>query len=163
MPPLGPSANSEDQRREFVPTRIRLRSYVWVLVVLWTTAFAFTLSRALVDKLNRTRDVLRAEARSAFRKDRGLLRWYAARGGVFVPAPGAAPADRTMPKGGVRTGQTVAPVDASDMLREVHGFGHEESELRTHLVGLAATACPRMPPMHGKQTPSSVSPTVNLK
>ena len=33
-------------------------------------------------------------------------------------------------------GQRFVPVDASDMIREVHGFGHEESELQTHLVGL---------------------------
>ena len=115
---------------------IRLRSYVWALVVLWTVAFAVTLTWALIDKRNTTREVLRAEARSAFRKDRGLLRWYAARGGVYVPAPGAAAADRTKPEGGVRSGQMFIPVDASDMLHEVHGFGHEESELRTHLVGL---------------------------
>ena len=115
---------------------IRLRNYVWALVILWTTAFAFTLTWSLIDKSNKTRDVLRAEARSAFRKDRGLLRWYAARGGVFVPAPTAAPTDRTKPEGDVRSGQRLVPVDASDMIREVHGFGHEESELQTHLVGL---------------------------
>jgi serine phosphatase RsbU (regulator of sigma subunit) len=82
------------------------------------------------------RDVLRAEARSAFRKDRGLLRWYAARGGVFVPASGTAPTDRTQLAGDVRSEQRLVPVDASDMIREVHGFGHEASELRAHVVGL---------------------------
>ena len=29
---------------------IRLRNYVWVLVILWTTTFAFTLTWALIDK-----------------------------------------------------------------------------------------------------------------
>jgi serine phosphatase RsbU (regulator of sigma subunit) len=116
---------------------IRLRNYLSVLVILWTTAFAFTLSWSLIDKWNKTRDVLRAEAQSAFRKDRGLLRWYAARGGVFVPASAAAQIDRTKPVGNFRSGQRLVPVDASDMIREVHGFGHEESELQTHLVGLA--------------------------
>ena len=115
---------------------IRLRYYVWTLAILWTAAFAVALAWALTDKWNRTREVLRAEARSAFRKDRGLLRWYAARGGVFVPAPTAAPTDRTKPVGGARSGQRLVPVEACDMIREVHGFGHEESELRTHLVGL---------------------------
>ncbi len=116
---------------------IRLRYYVWALAVLWTIATATVLTWSLIDKWNRTRDVLRAEARSAFRKDRGLLRWYAARGGVFVRAPAAAPTNRTKPAADVRSGQRLVPVDASDMIREVHGFGHEESELRTHLVGLA--------------------------
>jgi hypothetical protein len=74
---------------------IRLRNYVSVLVALWTTALAFTLTWALIDKREKTREVVRAEARSAFRKDRGLLRWYAARGGVLVPAPGMAPTDRS--------------------------------------------------------------------
>jgi serine phosphatase RsbU (regulator of sigma subunit) len=94
------------------------------------------LTWALIDKRNKTWDVLRAEARSAFRKDRGLLRWYSAHGGVFVPAPGTVPIDQTRPEGSVRSGQMLLPVDASDMIREVHGFGYEESELRTHLVGL---------------------------
>ena len=115
---------------------IRLRNYVWVLVILWTTAFAFTLAWSLIDKSNKTREVLRAEARSAFRKDRGLLRWYAARRGVFVPAPVAPPTDRTKRDGNVGSAQRFVAVDASDMIREVHGFGHEESELQTHLVGL---------------------------
>jgi serine phosphatase RsbU (regulator of sigma subunit) len=125
---------SETGRREAGP--IRLRKYVWALVILWTIAFAATLTWELIDQGNKTRDVLRAEARSAFRKDRGLLRWYAARGGVFVPAAAAPLTDRTKPNGGVPLGQALIPVDASDMIREVHGLGHEESELRTHLVGL---------------------------
>ena len=37
--------------------------------------------------------------------------------------------------GGVASPQRLVPVDASDMIHEVHGFGHEESELQTHLVG----------------------------
>ncbi len=115
---------------------IRLRNYVWALVILWTTAFAFTLTWALIDKSEQDTGRIAGRGASAFRKDRGLLRWYAARGGVFVPAPGAAPTDRTKPEGDVRSGQRFVPVDASDMIREVHGFGHEESELRTHLVGL---------------------------
>ncbi len=65
---------------------IRLRYYVWGLVLLWTIAAATVLTWALIDKRTRTRDVLQAEAQSAFRKDRGLLRWYSARGGVYVPA-----------------------------------------------------------------------------
>ena len=64
------------------------------------------------------------------------MRWYAAHGGVFVPLPGTIPADRTKPGIAVRAGQPLAPVDASEMIREVHRFGHEESELSTHLVGL---------------------------
>ena len=115
---------------------IRLRIYVWVLVIFWTIAFVATLTWELVDEWNKTRDVLRAEARSAFRKDRGLLRWYAAHGGVFVPATGKPPTDRGEREGDVLSGQVLMPVDASDMIREVHEFGHEESDLRSHLVGL---------------------------
>jgi serine phosphatase RsbU (regulator of sigma subunit) len=107
------------------------------LAVLWTAAAATVLTWALIDKRNRTRDVLRAEARSAFRKDRGLLRWYAARGGVFVPRPGTARAEVVEAEDAAASGERFVSVDASDMIREVHGFGHEESELQTHLVGLA--------------------------
>ncbi len=52
---------------------------------------------------------------------------------MFPPA--AAPIEGTEPVGGVASPQRLVAVDASDMIHEVHGFGHEESELQTHVVG----------------------------
>ena len=146
-------ANNKDQRREFVPTRIRLRNYVWALVVLWTTAFAFTLSWALIDKLNRTRDVLRPEAQSAS-QDRGLLRWYAARGGVFVPAP-----ERRRPIGRSRR----AAFAPGNPWRR---WMFPTCSVRFTGLGMKSSSCgriwlawrrgiPRMPPMRGKRSPQA--------
>ena len=120
---------------------IRLRRYAWPLIVAWTAAVGATLTWELFDEWNQALDLARAEARGAFRKDYGFLRWYTAEGGIYVPVTARikpSPFLAHVPERNVVTpsGRRLTLVSPTDQIREVHELAGEESSFRAHLTGL---------------------------
>jgi serine phosphatase RsbU (regulator of sigma subunit) len=120
---------------------IRLQRYVWPLMAAWTAAIGATFTWGLIDEWNQTLDLARAEARGAFRKDYGFLRWYSAQGGIYVPAGAAiksSPYLASVPERDLATpsGQRLTLVSPTDLIREVRELSEEESKFQANLRGL---------------------------
>lgn len=121
-------------------------------MVAWTAAVGATLTWELFDEWNHTLDLARAEARGAFRKDYGFLRWYTAEGGIHVPATARikpSPFLVHVPERDIvtPTGQRLTLVTPTDLIREVHELSEEDSNFRAHLTSLQ--------PLHPGNAPDS--------
>jgi serine phosphatase RsbU (regulator of sigma subunit) len=128
---------SEARRR--TADLIWLRRYVWALVLFWTAAVGVTLAWELFNQRNAARDVARAEARGACKRNEGFLRWYSSLGGLYAPVsrntqPNRALAylrdrDVAMP-----SGRLLTLVDPIDMMQQVRELSEEESDLHANLT-----------------------------
>ena len=63
----------------------QLERYTWALAVLWTGVVAASLMWNVVQGRQRTLEVARIQARSAYEKDIIYRRWNTMHGGVYVP------------------------------------------------------------------------------
>jgi serine phosphatase RsbU (regulator of sigma subunit) len=119
-----------------------LRTYVWAILVAWTAAAGATLVWELLDERNQARDLAMTEARSVARRDWAFLRWYAAHGGVYLPAE--SPPRTTVASAAGKTADETAPpgerprilASASDVLREIHQRSARISGVRGRLIGV---------------------------
>ena len=120
---------------------IRLRWYVWGLAAAWTAAVGATLTWELLDEWNQALDLARAEARGAFKRDEGFLRWYTAQGGIYVPVgPTAQPSPYLagVPQRDIATpaGTRMTLMNPSDLIAQIQRLSAEDSDFEAHLHGL---------------------------
>jgi hypothetical protein len=118
-----------------------LRSYFWILLILWTVLVGSILSWSLFRQKYETEEVARIQARNSFEKDLVYRRWAAGHGGVYVPMTDKTPAnpylshieerDITTPSGRVFT-----LVNPAYMTRQVHELGLEQYGSRGHITSL---------------------------
>jgi len=118
-----------------------LRSYFWILLVLWTVLVGAILSWSLFRHKHETEGVALIQAQGSFENDLVYRRWAADHGGVYVPMTDKTPPnpylshieerDITTPSGRVLT-----LVNPAYMTRQVHEMGLEQYGSRGHITSL---------------------------
>ena len=120
---------------------IRLRRFVWALVVCWTIAIGVVLTLELIGVQRKAVDLARSEAIGAWNKDVAVRRWDAANGGVYVPVTEKTQPDpylAHLPERDVTTpsGRKLTLIGPASIMRSIDELTHEEFGLRGHITGL---------------------------
>jgi signal transduction histidine kinase len=118
----------------------QLERYTWALAVLWTGVVAASLMWNVVQGRQRTLEVARIQARSAYEKDIIYRRWNTMHGGVYVPVtaqtqpnPYLDVPDREIT---TPTGKELTLMNPAYMTRQVHQLAEEQAGVRGHITSL---------------------------
>ena len=118
-----------------------LKSYFWMLLVLWTVLVGSILLWSLFRQKHETEQVARIQARSSFEKDIVYRRWAAGHGGVYVPMTDKTPPNPYLSHIEEReittpSGRVLTLVNPAYMTRQVHELGLEQYGSRGHVTSL---------------------------
>ena len=129
------------EQENAIPSPIRLRRYIAILVACWTAAIAITLAWELTDERNQAVDVARSEAQGVWKEEAAIRRWDAANGGIYVPVAGKTQPDPYLvdiPERDVisPSGRKLTLVNPAAIVRHIHESSQEEFGAKGHMTSL---------------------------
>jgi signal transduction histidine kinase len=118
-----------------------LRSYFWILLILWTVLVGSVLLWSLFRQQHETGQGARILARNSFEKDIIYRQWAASHGGVYVPITDSTPPNPYLSHIEERdittsSGRVLTLVNPAYMTRQVHELGAERYGVRGHITSL---------------------------
>ena len=120
--------------------KLRLKGYVWMLASVWTAVIVASLALNLSQTEDRSLEVARTQARSAFEKDILYRRWNTMRGGVYASQSDETPPNPYLqaPERDIATpsGRALTLINPAYMTRQVHELGQQSLGVQGHITSL---------------------------
>ncbi len=118
-----------------------MRGYVWGVVAIWTLVMGVSLAWSVEQQRQETREVARAQARTAYSKDVSYRRWNAVYGGVYVPVTEDIqpnPYLAHLPERDITTsaGEQLTLINSAYMTRLVHELEKLDGNILGHITSL---------------------------
>ncbi|MCP4624911.1 MAG: DUF3365 domain-containing protein [bacterium] len=117
-----------------------VKSYVWVLPLVWTLVVAASLLWNVIQARQNTLEAARIQARASFEKDVIYRRWNAEHGGVYAPLTEETQPNPYLdvPERDVTTplGRSLTLINPAYMTRQVYELAEEQYGVRGHITSL---------------------------